>query len=238
MSRKYLAFDLEIAKEIPDEGDWRTHSPLGITCAAMLPMDTGQLVTWYGRTSTGQPSPRMNQEEAKVIVWALAAMVGTGGYTLVTWNGLNFDFPVMAEESELATECKELAAHHVDMMFHLFCGKGYRLSLDAAAKGMGLAGKTPGVTGADAPRYWAEGRYREILDYLAQDVQTTGHLAHSCDQQAALRWTSQRGNAMELALPNGLLTVEEAMLQQEPDTSWMSNPQSRSDFTGWLRQTN
>ena len=44
------------------------------------------------------------------------------------------------------------------MMFHFFCVQGYALGLDRAAKGMGLAGKLPGMTGALAPRYWAEGR--------------------------------------------------------------------------------
>ena len=57
------------------------------------------------------------------------------------------------------------------MMFHLFCVKGHYLGLEAAAKGMGVAGKTPGMTGAD--RYWAQGRYEEVLKYLAQDVRPT-----------------------------------------------------------------
>ena len=32
---KYLAFDIEIAKDLPEgEPDWKQHRPLGITCAA------------------------------------------------------------------------------------------------------------------------------------------------------------------------------------------------------------
>ncbi|MDP6494098.1 MAG: hypothetical protein QGI09_01450 [Dehalococcoidia bacterium] len=42
--RKYLAFDLEIAKEFPEGGDWRGHGPLGISCAATQASDTGQRV--------------------------------------------------------------------------------------------------------------------------------------------------------------------------------------------------
>ena len=42
--RKYLAFDLEIAREIPEGGDWKANRPLGISCAATLASDTGQRV--------------------------------------------------------------------------------------------------------------------------------------------------------------------------------------------------
>ena len=167
------------------------------------------------------------------MVRALAAMA-SGGYTLVTWNGLAFDLPVLAEEAGLDAECKELAANHLDMMFFLFCVKGYRLGLDAAAKGMGLAGKTPGMTGADAPRLWAEGKHQQVLDYLAQDVRTTVDLALACEQRRALLWTSQRGNPMKLDLPAGWLTVQEAAKLPEPDTSWMTNPPQRREFTDWL----
>ena len=36
MSRKFLAFDVETAKQFPgDFSDWRKHRPLGICCAAV-----------------------------------------------------------------------------------------------------------------------------------------------------------------------------------------------------------
>ena len=68
MPRKYLAFDLEIAKEIPDGGDWRDNSPLGISCAAVLPSDSAQPITWYGKTPAGGPSGQMTREEVKAMV--------------------------------------------------------------------------------------------------------------------------------------------------------------------------
>ena len=49
------------------------------------------------------------------------------------------------------------------MMFHVFCLKGYPLGLDKAAKGMDLAGKTPGMTGDMAPKMWQEGQYEESI---------------------------------------------------------------------------
>lgn len=45
--RKYLAFDIEIAKVIPEEEtDWIAHRPLGITCAAAMASD-GRQWLWY-----------------------------------------------------------------------------------------------------------------------------------------------------------------------------------------------
>jgi hypothetical protein len=39
---------------------------------------------------------------------------------------------------------------------------------------------------------------------------------------------------MELDLPAGWLTVQEASKLVEPDTSWMTNSPSRAEFTAWL----
>jgi hypothetical protein len=124
--------------------------------------------------------------------------------------------------------------NHVDMMFHIFCLRGHALALDAAAKGMSLMGKLPGMHGALAPRYWAEGRRPEVLDYVAQDVRTTLTLAQVTERQRELRWTSTRGSPQRMSLNEGWLTVHEAQMLPLPDTSWMSNPWPRSKFTSWL----
>jgi hypothetical protein len=39
----------------------------------------------------------------------------------------------------------------------------------------------------------------------------------------------------DFVLPHGWLTVSKALLLPEPDTSWMSNPISRREFTGWIK---
>jgi len=43
------------------------------------------------------------------------------GYTLLTWNGLAFDFDVLSEESGDFDRCRDLALNHVDMMFQMPC---------------------------------------------------------------------------------------------------------------------
>lgn len=157
------------------------------------------------------------------------------GHTIVTWNGTGFDFDILAEESGMIAECKGLALHHVDMMFHILCRLGYGVRLDGAAKGMGLAGKPEGMNGSLAPKLWAEGQRQEVLQYVAQDVRTTAELATACEARGRLHWIARSGNRRTMPLPNGWLSVEQAEMLPFPDTSWMADPWSREKFTAWLR---
>jgi hypothetical protein len=234
MARKYLAFDIEVATEFPIEAaDWSPYRPLGISCAATVPSD-GPPRTWHGVDARGLPADRMSRREAAAMVEHLASMAGQG-YTVLTWNGLGFDFDVLAEESGMAAACRELAAGHVDMMFHAFCQLGHPVGLDAAAKAMRLPGKPEGLAGRMMPGLWAEGKREEVLQYVVQDARTTLDLAVACQRQGRLRWISRRGAPKEMPLPSGWLEVSEARKLPEPDTSWMNNPIPRSRFTAWLR---
>ena len=232
---KYLAFDIEVAKEFPIEApDWKAYRPLGISCAATLAAGAEEAVTWHGVAPDGKPGDRMGRQDAARLVEHLAEMTARG-YTVLTWNGLGFDFDILAEESGMPEACRKLALGHVDMMFHLFCELGYPVGLDAAAKGMRLPGKTEGMAGYMAPGMWAQGKRREVLDYVVQDVRTTLDLALLCRKRAHLRWITRRGSPKQLDLPRGWLPVAEARKLPEPDTSWMSSPMSRRSFTAWLR---
>lgn len=235
MSKNYqfLAFDLEIARPITGSfDDWRFQRPLGIACAATLTAD-GDLRLWHGITPQGEIADQMTADESAGLVAHLNRAVESG-YTLLTWNGLAFDFDVLAEESRQPDLCKQLAIDHVDMMFHIFCHKGFPLALDNAAKGMRLPGKPPGMSGELAPIYWQQGLRKQVLDYVAQDARTTLDLAHAIQTQRELRWTSKRGSPQFLPVPAGLLTVRQALDLPEPDTSWMSRPISRRRFIDWL----
>jgi hypothetical protein len=233
MNRKYLAFDIETAKVLPDnEPDWNSYRPLGISCAATLLADSDELVLWHGGADSKSPADRMSQQEAAGLVEYLATQVGQG-YTIVTWNGVGFDFDILAEESEMLAECRRLAVNHVDMMFHVLCQLGYGVRLDGAAKGMGIAGKPEGMDGAKAPVLWTEGKREEVLKYVAQDVRTTLDLATTCDASGIMRWIARSGRRRSMALPQGWLAVSEAGKLPLPDTSWMDDPWPRTKFTGW-----
>jgi len=228
MKRKYLAFDIETAKVVPEtETNWKSHRPLGISCAATLLADSNELVLWHG-------ADRMNQNEAGKLVEYLATQV-ENGYTVATWNGLSFDFDILAEESGMLAECRNLAVDHVDMMFHVLCRLGYGVGLDAAARGMGIPGKPEGMSGAMAPVLWAEGKREEVLGYVFQDVRITSELATACEAGGKLRWIARSGKLRSMALPMGWLPVNLAEKLPQPDTSWMSDPWQRSTFTEWMR---
>ena len=68
-------------------------------------------------------------------------------------DGSNPHVPQRARGARVsgATECKRLAAEHVDMIFHVVGRLGYGAGLDAAARGTGLAGKPEGMSGDLAP---------------------------------------------------------------------------------------
>ena len=232
---KYVAFDIEIAKSIP-EGmeDWKSLRPLGISCAATLSSD-GELQRWHGTLLDGSISDQMSQSEAAGLVRFLQKAVQSGA-TILTWNGLGFDFDILAEESNLFDACRDLAWKHLDLMFHIFCLKGFPLALDKAAKGMNLAGKTAGMSGEMAPRLWAEGKRQEVLEYVSQDVRTTLEVALAVENQHELRWTSNTGKPLTLPLPDGWLTVEQALQLPEPDNSWMKTPWRRTRFMKWMKE--
>ena len=234
MARKYLAFDLETSKDVPGtEFDWRPHRPLGIACAAALACDATEAILWHGKNADGTPAKQLSPEEARRVVSQLAKMV-SGGYTLLTWNGLGFDFDVLSEESGAFEECRELALNHVDMMFHVFCDRGFPVALDKAAQALGIPGKPAGMSGMLAPRLWAEGRHQEVLDYVAQDVRIALEIAQACDKKHSFRWMTRKGSVSSMSLTRGWLTVCDAMKLPEADTSWMSSPIPRRQFSEWL----
>jgi hypothetical protein len=234
MARRYLAFDIETAKAVLGQDfDWKPHRPLGISCAAAFPCDAKEPIVWYGKNPDGTPARRMAQVEAGNVVRELADLVGQG-YTLLTWNGLGFDLDVLAEESGCHDECRDLALNHVDMMFHVFCDRGFPVALDKAAQGLGIPGKPPGMSGLLAPQLWAQGRYQDVLGYVVQDVRIALQVATKCEALHRFEWVTRRDSSSSMVLPHGWLTVRDAMCLPEPDTSWMNSPIPRHELTRWL----
>jgi hypothetical protein len=237
---KYLAFDLEIYKEIPPEVDnWTDIAPLGITCGSTLTSD-GQLITWYPKGQYDVPLPRqMSPEEVDEMLEYISAMQDDG-YKVVTWNGLAFDFAVIHQEcsDELKAECKQVATDHIDMMYHFFCVKGYRVGLNAVSIGLGFGGKTEGMSGAQAPVLWQKSVLDRIsvLNYVDKDAIITMEICLATEEQGYFQWTSRSGrlNTFNLVNNKWWLAVKEASKLSTPDNSWMDNPVSRKEFTWWL----
>ncbi len=232
---RFVAFDLEIAALLPpDCRDLDAHRPLGITCAALAWEYGGTLLTatFCGHDDGGAITPQMSRPECAALVNLLADLIA-GGHTLLTWAGCGFDFRTLAEESGCFAECAALARAHVDMMLHFHAITGYALGMDAAAKGIGLHGKTDGVRGTDAPALWAAGEYATVLAYVAQDVRTTLQVAQAVERDGNVCWTSRRGRPCTVPVARWL-TVDEAHRLPLPDTSWLDAPWPRSKFTAWM----
>jgi len=233
MSRKYLAFDIETAKILPEVvGDLLAHRPLGICCVATLSADEDEPQCLYSVESDGTPSPQMTRAELSTFVDFLIEKT-QAGYTIVTHNGLGFDFNILAEESNRWEDCKQLALNHVDMMFHLFCVKGFGVGLNAAAKSLGLS-KPTNVDGSVAPQLWKDGDHHTVLDYVGQDCRLTMEVAVTSEQHHAFRWITRKGSTATFNIPSGWLPVHKAMELPDSDTSWMDKPWPRSKFTQWL----
>jgi hypothetical protein len=248
---RFCAFDIEITTEIPEgTDDWKALRPLGISCAATL-TDAGDLRLWHGAEQPdGRLAERMTPMECQALVEYLVSLAKDMTRVL-TWNGLGFDLDILQEEcgrGYMQDFCHLLARHdHIDMMFQIFCQKGFGLGLDVAAKGMGLAGKTEGIHRDLAPVMWAQGRVEQdkVLEYVAQNVRTTADLYRAILKERCLRWQARSGGQASWSPTlhtSGdvrnlrMLTVDECLRLPEPDTSWMRNPWPRSKFAGWLRE--
>lgn len=235
---KFASFDLEIAKEIPpNTTDWKTISPLGISCAALHVDDMTITPELFWSV------PQIDQERAEDLVYRLQ-ILEHAGYKIVTWNGCAFDFAVLAQESGMVNECASLALNHIDLMLLVTFQKGYMLGLNKACVGVGLGGKTHEVTlktgqtitemsGALAPQMWAAGETDAVLTYLAGDVEQTNALAHIIEQSGLFRWTSNAGKLVLCGIDK-MRTVKECFAWPVPDTSWMKNPVTRKQFVDWM----
>ena len=190
---------------------------------------------------------QMDEEDCANLVYYLASLNtgDTSPYDIVTWNGLGYDFDVLAEESpeNMRGLIKQLAVGHIDMGWQMFCERGFMCGLDAAAKGLGLGGKTKGMSGALAPKMWAESRASQdkVLEYVAQDVRTTAAVYEKLVEMGEVAWITGRGtpsrNPWAPAFPGGkTMSVEQAALLPVPNVKWMKDPWPRSKFNGWLSE--
>jgi hypothetical protein len=231
---KYCSFDLEIAKEI--EGpDWGPQRPLGISCAATICTNDAQPTLWFDghyAPAGSHYGAQMNRDDCQELVVYLLNQC-QAGFIPLTWNGLSFDFDILAEESGMHAECADLAMHHVDMMFQVICLLGYPIGLETCLKGMELPGKQ-GMTGADAPRLWKTDP-QTVLTYVSGDVTGPLRLAEMVAETKAIRWYSKHGYRMTCLIDHWL-TVEECLKHPQPDTSWMSDPKPREHYYRWMEK--
>ena len=117
------------------------------------------------------------------------------GYTLITKNGTTFDIPIISKSiedggcgvsrqidyfleapkiRETRYGDKELPPRHIDICQYLRdASGGYRFSLENLIKG--CLGESEGklMPAAEAPRAWADGDFRRVLEYCSGDAEHT-----------------------------------------------------------------
>jgi hypothetical protein len=237
-----VAFDLEIAKEIPEGEELMAHRPLHITCAAACNHIMRDHI-WHSGRGPARYSSWMEPTMAQNVADCLYKWHSRGA-TIVTWNGLGFDFDILAEEcqsQEHKDRLIEVALGHVDMGFQMLCEKGFMCGLEAAALGMGLPGKLEGVTGAQAPAMWKQGVWEQekVLAYVRQDVFTTMRVYQEILKTGKLCWVTKKGTVSKWTptLKDGrMLTANECLELPLPDTSWMDAAWPREKFYGWTEK--
>lgn len=243
---KILAFDLETAELWPDDAPLDPQGDHGISCAATIVMKDDRVAPtrlWYDTDDPDDmPMPRMGKHEAWQIASYLQRML-LNGYTIVTWNG-SFDFQVLGVEINDIAFTAELAKRHADLMFAFMSVKGFPIGLKAAAEASGSKKGTEEMTdGALAPQMWAERKYQQVLDYVAQDALATLDVARYLLRAKTLSWITKRGGRAQrpFLLPTAVsgiedLTVERVLQWPDPNTSWMDNPLNRHSVTQWISE--
>ena len=184
------------------------------------------------------------------------------GIKVLSWNGLGFDLPFMLEEAGAAWEddVSRLAFNHYDLAFQMFCRKGFMAGMDKTAKAMGLSGKTKGMSGEFAPPMWSGTADDEmiakiraafnvmpgsrdaqeiVIEYVKQDAITTVEVVKAVAEKGVLSWITRKGTVSRWVLrsqlgASAIMPVSRCMVLPEPDQSWMTDPRSRDDYTGWM----
>lgn len=229
---KFLSYDIEIYDQI--DGDQIDVSAIKPSVAAYCTNEND--VIFY------EGDPFMSKETARQLVVDMYAKYKEG-FIPFTWNGLSFDFKLLALYSGLIKECADMALNGVDGMFLVVAHNGYMLGLDKVLNGCNVGSKLHTVTlnngvafdsmsGKEAPRLWQAKEFEAVKAYLKDDVIMPFRLAHKLCETKKMSWLSNSGR--QNFLYTEMLTVKDALKLPLPDTSWMKAPVKREDFYNWI----
>lgn len=228
----FLSYDIEIYDDLPEERS--SFDSIRPSIAAICTKED-DLEFFYDE-------PFMTKETSQRLVKRMMEYQEKG-IPALTWNGLSFDFPLLANYSGMVEECGSLALNHIDMMFIVAAQRGHYLSLNSALAGAKLESKVHTVvlndktiysdmSGKQAPELWRKGEYDAIKTYLKGDVLQPLDLASYIDLLGVINWKSKTGR--QNALKTKLYTVKECLRFPLPDISWMDTPKLRTDYYSWI----
>lgn len=147
---------------------WRSFFGSKIVCAGVGLVDIDK---WEVR------DVEVYEGEEASIVKELSEYVGSyQPWTLVTYNGKSFDWPVVTYVASKHKIKIPSYKWHVDLMKEMQNGMGYLTSLKEACRLFGIK-RESGVDGSQVADLFATGKVKEIADYQRDDVIITGKLA-------------------------------------------------------------
>ena len=228
----YVGFDIETLTPWDDGQTWRDVMPIGITCLGVAD-DRNRGAPKCSMAEDGSILDRMTRADLQECVKKLAVINDDPRWLLVTWNGMAFDWPILAEESGMREECARLALESADLMFQVVCLRGHRLGLWAAARGMGVQGKSEGMDGLVGQEMWRNndpGARDKVLEYVRQDAKINADVARKMRDEGHLTFMTRKGFPMRTRLPKGrVLTARECLDLPEPANSY----EDRYDYAQW-----
>ena len=178
-----------------------------ITCAATLDAAGGGARTWY----TFQQAAMSKETGTELAQYLLASSV------VVTFNGAAFDLRLLHKLTNVDA-LKELALHHVDIMYDFVASHRYYASMQSFAVATLGAGKSN--TGDWAARAWFTDEWESVLEYCKQDVVVLQQLYVYAESHKCLKRTTKRGRTTVWNVPS-FRFVSAACENIAPAPSWM-----------------
>lgn len=235
-----LGFDTESARLIPNNKS--LISTVGLTCAgfAWRGEDLRTAVIPTVMESLGEMyKPELGEEEGDEIIGILEK-----SDRFYTWSGMGFDFRVLASVSKQHERCVKLALSdkHWDLHLLFVATNGHFLSLGKAAENLGIKKGTSDIKkGSLAPQMWSEGKYQEVLDYVAKDALMVLMIGEYLSTIGHIVWTTKNGRE-NVWTPSDLLSVRHwhpgALydFEWEPGPSWVKTPIDKDEFYDWINR--
>tara|TARA_B110000967_G_C18656531_1_gene446024 strand:+ start:96 stop:734 length:639 start_codon:yes stop_codon:yes gene_type:complete len=146
--------------------------------------------------------------------------------TLVTWNGLAFDFKFLADRVDDPLTRGRLAwlamNRHMDLMLDFLADHGYPTSMQSVATPLGLSKTWTGEEAAKSTDYAA------VLAYCVDDVKVLKQIYEKGSDAKWLARLTKMGKMAMWILPNtGFRPAKECLAAARacpPDQSWMTTP--------------
>lgn len=198
---RFVSMDIEITDPLPSE-EYHWRESLGVSCCGTATPDEPK--TWATPADAGSYltyRPRMDTDTLRVMCRYLQGQE-LSRHTIVTWNGLGFDFRMLAQDAldngdrDLAQDWARMALGHCDLAFQMRAERGYMIGLDTAAEALDAARKTEGMHGDMVPELWQGGpeQQAKCMAYVQQDAIATLDVAKSLWAKCSIRWITKRGN--------------------------------------------